>query len=90
MKRLKGYSNGMQNDTANVTPTPEQLLNEAKRKFGQMSETELIAELSKSINNGKKDGTINYEQLLNLINGISPYLTNDQRERIEIILSTLK
>ncbi len=60
----------------------EELIN----KFQNLSEPELIAELFNLINEKKRNGTFNPQEIENIANIISPLLNAEQREKMRNLL----
>lgn len=60
----------------------EELIN----KFQNLSEPELIAELFNVINEKKRNGTFNPQEIGNIANIISPLLSEEQREKMRNLL----
>ena len=68
----------------------EENIEDIYNKYKDKSESELMGDLFNTVNKQKKDGTFDYEGIENAISKISPYLTEEQSERLKGILKTLK
>lgn len=55
-------------------------------KFQNLSEAELIAELFNLVNEKKRNGTFNPQEIQNIANIISPLLSEEQREKMQNLL----
>ena len=55
-------------------------------KFQNLSEAELITELLSLINEKKRNGTFNPQEIQNIANIISPLLNEEQREKMKNLL----
>ena len=64
----------------------EDIYNTYKNK----SQDELTYELLKHVENQKKDGTFNYDSLCEMLNKVSPFLTKDQKLKMNELLKKLK
>ena len=58
-------------------------------KYGQMDEDELIAEMLKLINIKKQQGTYDAEQLKELAGKVTPFLDEQQKQKMESLLKYL-
>ena len=59
-------------------------------KFQNMSEAELITEVFKIINEKKKNGTFNPNDIDNLAKMISPLLNDEQKRKMEQLIQLIK
>lgn len=83
---FKNYNNTKQNDLEKESKKAEKLYNIYKDK----SQDELIEELYKHVEKQKRDGTFNYEALSNMLNKLTPYLSEEQQQKMKEILEDLK
>lgn len=60
------------------------------RQFEGKSENELMGELFKRVNAGKKDGTFNAAELDKLAAQAAPMLNAEQREKLKSLLNMIK
>ena len=58
-------------------------------KYGDMDEDELIAEMLKLIEQKKQEGTYDPQQLKQLAQKVSPFLDNQQKQKMEDLLKLL-
>ena len=58
-------------------------------KYGDMDEDELIAEMLKLIEQKKQEGTYDPQQLKQLAQNVSPFLDNQQKQKMEDLLKLL-
>lgn len=59
-------------------------------KYKDKNEDELLNELLKNVEKQKKEGSFNYQGLINTIDKISPFLSKEQNLRIKEILENIK
>lgn len=59
-------------------------------EYKDKSEDELISELFKYVAKQKENGTFDYENLSNMLNQISPFLNEQQKNKMKDILNQIK
>ena len=59
-------------------------------KYKDYSQAELMEELAKQVAKQKKDGSFDFEKIMNSVNTILPYLNQEQKENILNLLSSIK
>lgn len=59
-------------------------------KYKDYDENQLLNEFLKQIDKQKKDGTFNYENLKNSVNGILPFLNDGQKQKIFEVLNKIR
>ena len=84
---------------ANDAPSQEQLnktqddysdlINLFLSKYGELSEDELVGEMLKLIQQKKEEGTYDGEQIKQLANKVKPFLNNEQKQRMDELLTLL-
>lgn len=82
---FKEFSANTNNDVQNGKKVVEEYYNMYKGK----SENELLDELHKHVAKQKQDGTFNIDALSNMLNKLSPFLSEEQRLKMEEILKNL-
>ena len=87
MKNLKNYG---KNNGNNANSDAFSAYEQAKRKYGNMNEDALISELKKQIEKSKKDGTFSEQKLQNQIDAMMPYLTAEQRAKLDALKRVLR
>lgn len=55
-----------------------------------MSEDELVSELFKYVSKEKENGTFDYDALCNMLEKISPFLSDEQKLKMKQIMENLK
>lgn len=92
MKQLRNFSAQNKNNRSNASEpengnvSPESLMNEAMKKYGNMDENALLNQLVSGVRAQRSDGTYDEGQLLSFANSISPYLDEAQRKKLENII----
>lgn len=86
MKQLRGFNGHDSNGNSDVT---NEMLSQARKKYGGMDENALIAQLLNNVKTQKQNGTYDPTQLLSFVNSISPTLTPEQRTRLESVITVL-
>ncbi len=86
MKQLKNFSA----KDCNNDFTDNELLEGVVGKYKDKSEDELMAELSKAVENAKKDGSFDEESLENFAELVSPHLSEEQREKLCNLIAVIK
>ncbi len=86
MKNLRNYGGGKSNKEkmkdAGVS-------SEAIEKYGDMSEDELLRALSQSIKRSKSEGTFDEAQLRSFVSLLSTKLNEEQRRKLNAVLSSI-
>ncbi len=82
MKQLKNYK------TSKSVSDSESELKQAKAKYGAMEEDELIEELKKQISEQKKAGNYSFAYMTEIVDRLSPYLNESQKEKIKKIIGS--
>ncbi|MBQ7884807.1 MAG: hypothetical protein IJ318_01775 [Clostridia bacterium] len=83
---FKKYCGEQKDNTAETGKRVESLYNTYKGK----SEDELLAELVKHVATQKQNGTYDYQALEKMIDKVTPYLTNEQRQKLSQVLEQIK
>ena len=65
-------------------------LRKASDAYAGKSESQLMEELSKSIAQGKRDGTFSQESVNAFIKKVSPMLSEAQKKKLQSLLSQLR
>lgn len=90
MKQLRGFTNAGREQQKNPeNGLPQNLLDEAMKKYGGMNEDALISQLLSMVKAQKASGTYDESQMLSFINSVSPHLNEAQRGRLESLLEIL-
>lgn len=93
MKQLRNFAGDRNNRNThtggNTSVTPDALMDEAMRKYGNMDENALLKQLMQNIRAQRADGTYNEAQMLSFINMISPHLDETQRRKLEGIMTMI-
>ncbi len=76
------------NDRENRDNT--QKVEDLYERYKDKSEDELLNELLKNVEKQKKDGSFNYQGLINTIDKVSPFLSKEQNLKIKEILKNIK
>lgn len=92
MKQLRNFKGSNQNNGTYSEGSREELepvLNEAMKKYDGMSEDALIETLINSVQESRRNGTYNHQEMTNYAAMLSPYLSESQREKLGNILSII-
>lgn len=65
-------------------------LKEKINNLSNKNSDELLSELMKNVQKQKQDGSFDYNNLENMVNTISPYLTNEQKSKIYELLQRIR
>ena len=65
-------------------------IEEMYNNFKDKSEDELIFELLKNVDMQKKQGSFNYDLILSQIEKIKPFLSEEQKVKLEMVLGKIK
>ncbi len=73
---------------------------EQKRQFDKLkgmakqyegkSDSEILKDLSQAVDKGKKDGTLTDEKINSIASTIAPMLNNEQRNKLNKLMQTIK
>ena len=80
------FGNGIKEDLDDKT---KDNIGKIYDKYKDKNEDELKEELFNTINKQKQDGTFNKDSLENTLNKISPFLTQEQNQKINEILNKI-
>lgn len=83
---FKNYCNEHKNNPEDAGKQVESLYNTYKGK----TEDELLEELIKHVAKQKQNGTYDYDSLQSLISKITPYLTNEQKAKLNEVLKQIQ
>lgn len=65
-------------------------IEEIYNKYKDKSQSEIMQELFGQVQKQKQNGTFDYEKIVSMVNMMSPYLNQEQKNNILTILSKLK
>lgn len=85
MKQLSDLGFEGQNDI-----TDGELLDDVVGKYRDKNEEELMSELKKAVKAAKEDGTFNEQSIENFADLVSPYLSDEQKEKLSGLISVIK
>ena len=68
----------------------EEKIKETFNKYSNYSSSELINELNKQVNKQKKEGTFNFSEIADRIQGIRPMLSEEQIKNLDRLLNQIK
>lgn len=68
----------------------EKQVKDAFDKYSKFSSSELLSELYQQVNQQKKDGSFNFAEIAERIEGIKPMLTDEQIKNLDKLLSQIK
>ena len=95
MKRTLRQSKGdrLKNEEAKLNGSQKQqfdaLKNMAKQYEGK-SDSEIFSELSKTVEKGKRDGSITDEKINSIAQTIAPMLSGEQKQKLDMLMRSLK
>ncbi len=95
MKRTLRQSKGdrLKNEEAKLNGSQKQqfdaLKNMAKQYEGK-SDSEIFSELSKTVEKGKRDGSITDEKINSIAQTIAPMLSGEQKQKLDVLMRSLK
>ena len=98
MKRtLRSNTNNL-NNTSKINENS--LNNEQKQQFNKLkgmakqyegkSDAEILKDLSKAVEKGKKDGSLTNEKIDSIASTIAPMLNKEQKAKLQRLMSTIK
>ena len=95
MKRTLRQSKGdrLKNEEAKLNGSQKQqfdaLKNMAKQYEGK-SDSEIFSELSKTVEKGKRDGSITDEKINSIAQTIAPMLSGEQKQKLDVLMRSLR
>lgn len=95
MKRTLRQSKGdrLKSEEAKLNGSQKQqfdaLKNMAKQYEGK-SDSEIFSELSKTVEKGKRDGSITDEKINSIAQTIAPMLSGEQKQKLDMLMRSLK
>lgn len=90
MKQLKNFSGESSYNATNSDVKDEELVDGVLDRFKGKSEDELTLELIKASRAAKEDGSYNEESLSSFVELVSPYLNDEQREKLYSLINVIK
>ena len=91
MRQSKG--DRLKNEEAKLNGSQKQqfdaLKNMAKQYEGK-SDSEIFSELSKTVEKGKRDGSITAEKINSIAQTIAPMLSGEQKQKLDVLMRSLK
>lgn len=98
MKRTLRSNTNNSNNTANVNENnlnneQKQQLNKLKgmaKQYEGKSDTEILKDLSRAVEKGKKDGSLTNEKIDNIASTIAPMLNREQKAKLQKLMNTIK
>ncbi len=79
-----------QKETQEFNPSQEQMAKDMLKQYEGKSEDDLMQELFSAAQRGKQDGTFNEEAIKNFVETAGPMLNEEQRQRMNQILSMIR
>lgn len=84
----------------NVNTNEDNLNNEQKKQLDKLkgmakqyegkTDAEILTDLSKAVEKGKKDGSLTNEKIDSIASTIAPMLNNEQRNKLNKLMQTIK
>ena len=65
------------------------LVQEFMKRYGKMDEKQMMDEMFKLVEQKKKDGTINLEQIQNIAQTVKPFLNFEQQEYMQELIKKI-
>ena len=95
MKRtLRSNSNNTNNISENnLNNEQKQQLNKLKgmaKQYEGKSDAEILKDLSKAVENGKKDGSLTDEKIDSIASTIAPMLNREQKAKLQKLMGAIK
>ncbi len=84
MKELKNFS------AENGDITDRDVVEQAVNKYKDKDELELVSELEKAVARAKADGSFDREAIDNFARLVSPYLSDEQREKLDNLIAVIE
>ncbi len=79
------------NDKEKVkTEQTQKSIEELYDTYKNMNSSELLTQLKKQVENQKKDGSFNFDNLTSSLNQIMPFLNEEQKNNLMTILNQIK
>lgn len=85
----ENYNNTQNNHEQKNAQDSEENIKNIYNKYKDKNEDELLSELISNVNKQKQEGTFNIENITNMLSKISPYLTQEQSDKIKDILQKI-
>ena len=86
-------NNNINNNSNNTQKTQNEFSENVENlydKYKNFTQDELMQELAKNVAKQKQNGTFDFDSISQSINAILPYLSEEQRQNIMTLLSTIK
>lgn len=95
MKRTLRQSKGdrLKNEEAKLNGSQKQQFDALKnmaRQYEGKSDSEIFSELSKTVEKGKRDGSITDEKINSIAQTIAPMLSGEQKQKLDVLMRSLK
>ena len=95
MKRTLRQSKGdrLKNEEAKLNGSQKQqfdALNNMAKQYEGKSDSEIFSELSKTVEKGKRDGSITDEKINSIAQTIAPMLSGEQKQKLDVLMRSLK
>ncbi len=91
MSKLSDYINDLSENKNNYQEKlKEENYEEMISKYSKLSSSELISEFLRLTSEKKKQGALSDNEMESIINTLSPYLDNEQRENLNNLMSMVK
>lgn len=84
MKELKNFS------AENGDISDRDVVKQAVNKYKDKDEPELVSELEKAVARAKADGSFDREAIDNFARLVSPYLSDEQREKLDNLIAVIE
>ena len=90
MKFSEFAKNNTFEQKANKQQKNNESIEDMYEKYKDFSQSQLMDELSKQVAKQKKEGNFDFEKIMNSVNSIMPYLNDEQKQNIIMLLNNLK
>lgn len=87
---FKDYCKSSEKMNGDETGDNTKKVEDLYEKYKDKNEDELLKELLKNVEKQKREGSFNYQGLINTIDKILPFLSKEQNLRIKQILENIK
>ena len=77
-------------DLKNINDEYGDLVEEFMKKYGKMSEKQMLKEMFELIQKKKKEGNFDIQKITEAANAIAPFLSEDQKEYMFNLLNYIK
>ena len=74
----------------NTDSIDKDALRKTAEEYSEKSDSELLGEIMKAAKQGKRDGTLNKEQINQFIKNVSPMLNQEQRQRLQQVVEMIE